>query len=201
MSYKLIELNDDLRSLRDLKFNVDIVGAFLIVRDIPYVNAERQVHRDGILVTELTLSGDKTIAPERHQMRFIGECPCDSHGVALDAIRPSEQKHRINSEVTCDFEFSNKPRPEGYLDHAEKVRNYAALISGPASTIDPTATPMTGNVVEPGDDESPFNYLDTNSAKAQISVITEKLAADRIAIVGLGGTGSYVLDLIAKTPV
>ena len=66
MSYKLIELNDDLRSLRDLKFNVDIVGAFLIVRDIPYVNAERQVHRDGILVTELTLSGDKALRLMRY---------------------------------------------------------------------------------------------------------------------------------------
>ena len=32
-------------------------------------------------------------------------------------------------------------------------------------------------------------------------MITGKLAVPQIAIVGLGGTGSYILDLIAKTPV
>jgi ThiF family len=31
--------------------------------------------------------------------------------------------------------------------------------------------------------------------------VTEKLKIGRVAIVGLGGTGSYVLDFIAKTPV
>lgn len=32
-------------------------------------------------------------------------------------------------------------------------------------------------------------------------MVTRKLAFDKLAIVGLGGTGSYVLDLVAKTPV
>ncbi|WP_284126425.1 ThiF family adenylyltransferase [Parerythrobacter aestuarii] len=201
MSYKLIELNEDLRRLRELKFNVDIEGAYLIVRDIPYLNSQKEVKRDGILATELTLNGDKTIAPARHQIRFKGEAPCDAQGIAIDALRQSAKKHQVTRGITCDFEFSNKPRPEGYLDFREKIQNYAGIISGPASTLDPTATPMTGNVVEPQPDESPFNYLDTNSAKAEISMLSERLAVERIAIVGLGGTGSYVLDQMAKTPV
>lgn len=32
-------------------------------------------------------------------------------------------------------------------------------------------------------------------------MVSERLAQDRIAIVGLGGTGSFVLDQVAKTPV
>ena len=44
-------------------------------------------------------------------------------------------------------------------------------------------------------------YLDTNSARAQITPITDKLRGLKIAIVGLGGTGSYILDLVSKTPV
>ena len=47
----------------------------------------------------------------------------------------------------------------------------------------------------------PFNYPDTASSRAEISHITEKLANSYVAIVGLGGTGSYVLDFVAKTPV
>ena len=46
-----------------------------------------------------------------------------------------------------------------------------------------------------------FHYLDTASSRAEIRVASAKLAIERLAIVGIGGTGSYVLDLIAKTPV
>ena len=34
-----------------------------------------------------------------------------------------------------------------------------------------------------------------------IGALTELLIKDKVAIIGLGGTGSYILDLIAKTPV
>ena len=63
---------------------------------------------------------------------------------------------------------------------------------------------MTANVfpVVPVDDvDTPFKYSDTASSRAGIDAIATKLALPRIAIVGLGGTGSYVLDLVAKTPV
>jgi hypothetical protein len=46
-----------------------------------------------------------------------------------------------------------------------------------------------------------FNYFDTASSRAEIDLITKKLALPKMAIVGLGGTGAYVLDLVAKTPV
>jgi hypothetical protein len=51
------------------------------------------------------------------------------------------------------------------------------------------------------DEDSVFNYIDTASSRAGINVVTRKLELEKIGIVGLGGTGSYVLDLIAKTPV
>ena len=56
-------------------------------------------------------------------------------------------------------------------------------------------------IVESEDDDSSFVFLDTNSARAQIMPITDKLKGLKIAIVGLGGTGSYILDLVAKTSV
>ena len=46
-----------------------------------------------------------------------------------------------------------------------------------------------------------FRYLDTASSRAGISLLTGKLAVPKVAIVGLGGTGAYILDLVAKTPV
>lgn len=50
-------------------------------------------------------------------------------------------------------------------------------------------------------DQSAFKYPDTNSARADIELLNRKFQHQKIAIIGLGGTGSYMLDLVAKTPV
>ena len=46
-----------------------------------------------------------------------------------------------------------------------------------------------------------FKYPDTNSSRAKIDYLNRKFRNQKIAIIGLGGTGSYVLDHVAKTPV
>ena len=46
-----------------------------------------------------------------------------------------------------------------------------------------------------------FNYIDTASSRAGINVVGQKLERGKVGIIGLGGTGSYVIDLVAKTPV
>ena len=46
---------------------------------------------------------------------------------------------------------------------------------------------------------NPFKFLDTASSRAFTTDLAQKIAHERVAIVGVGGTGSYVLDLIAKT--
>jgi len=51
------------------------------------------------------------------------------------------------------------------------------------------------------EDNSPFRYADTASSRSEIAAIAAKLVGLQVAIIGLGGTGSYVLDFLAKTPV
>lgn len=46
-----------------------------------------------------------------------------------------------------------------------------------------------------------FRYPDTNSSRAQIEYLNRKFKNQKIAIIGMGGTGSYILDLVSKTPV
>jgi hypothetical protein len=46
-----------------------------------------------------------------------------------------------------------------------------------------------------------FKYPDTNSTRANIEFLNRKFKNQKIAIIGLGGTGSYILDLVSKTPV
>lgn len=50
-------------------------------------------------------------------------------------------------------------------------------------------------------EDNSFQYQDLNSSRAGINHVGEKLKGQKIAIIGLGGTGSYILDLISKSPV
>jgi len=75
------------------------------------------------------------------------------------------------------------------------------MLEGPAQVIDHTATAKVFPVIRADEAESVFVYEDTASSRAGIVTMTKKLERGRIAIVGLGGTGSYVLDHLAKTPV
>lgn len=81
------------------------------------------------------------------------------------------------------------------------MTRYVEIISAPAQAIDDSVTAKTFKVIECQNEESVFNYIDTCSSRANINIISDKLKTYKIGIVGLGGTGSYVLDLIAKTPV
>ncbi len=47
----------------------------------------------------------------------------------------------------------------------------------------------------------PFHIPNTFEARADIAPVQDRIRGQRIAIIGLGGTGAYLLDLIAKTPV
>lgn len=60
---------------------------------------------------------------------------------------------------------------------------------------------LTFHPISSEDDDSVFCYFDTASSRSGTLSINKKLMKNKIAIIGLGGTGSYVLDLIAKTPI
>jgi tRNA A37 threonylcarbamoyladenosine dehydratase len=81
------------------------------------------------------------------------------------------------------------------------MTSYANILVSQALAIDPSATAQTFRVTESEDEDSPFIYCDNASSRAGISAISAKLRLRRIGIFGLGGSGAYILDLVAKTPV
>jgi hypothetical protein len=62
------------------------------------------------------------------------------------------------------------------------------------------ANPYTFHTVEKMSD-SVFKFHDTLTSRAEISDLSAKFANDVVAVMGLGGTGAYVLDFLVKTPV
>ena len=199
MRQPLIDLSDDLKRLADDGYEVETWSGFLILKNIPYVTTDGSVER-GALVSKLELSGDVTTRPGDHVAYLIGGPPCDHTGQPLSRIIINQNPTRLAEGLEINCTFSSKP-PAGYQDYYEKMNTYASIISRHARVLDPDATARTFSLVESADEDSVFNYVDTASSRAQLGIVNEKLKLKAVAIIGLGGTGSYILDLVAKTPV
>lgn len=201
MSRRPIDHSPDLKKLQDEGYELEIRSTFLLVHNVPYLTRNREVKR-GTLVSKLDLAGDVTVKPENHVAHFAGEYPCGADGQEIAQIRSQSGRQLLGENVEVDHAFSAKPTVGSYQDYYEKVTTYVAILSGPAQVLDRSATARTfAPIASAEGDPTVFKYLDTASSRAEIGVVTKKLEVRRVAIVGLGGTGGYVLDLVSKTPV
>ena len=120
----------------------------------------------------------------------------------MDALGNPGQGRDIDTSLKANHTFSRRPQPSGaYTDYYHKMTTYVAIIESQAQLVDESVTAHTRSPIRPNPEESAFEYLETSSARAGIGPINQKLTGEKVAIVGLGGTGSYILDLVAKTPV
>jgi hypothetical protein len=199
MSHELISRSADLRQLQDEGYEVEVRSNHLLIHSVPYLNSRGVVGR-GTLVSDLTLAGDVTTTPGNHVAWFVGEHPCQKDGREIPQIKHTSQSTQLAQDIVVNHSFSNKPA-QGYANYHQKMTRYIDIVSAPAQSVDPTATARTFKPVAASPEQSVFEYLDTASSRAGILAVSDKLKTSRVAIVGLGGTGSYVLDLVAKTPV
>lgn len=192
----------DFATLQEMGLEVEIRNGHLLIHSVPYVDARRQVRR-GILVTNLTGNIAVLGRPSDHVVWFVGDLPHKRDGRPMTNLqindgRPLWDGFQVNRQ------FSNKPevfKDTGFPDYVSKMQHYISLLCPEASAIDPSATPFTGKILAAEPDESIFEYWDTAASRAGIVALSAKLAMPRVAIIGLGGTGSYVLDQLAKTPI
>src|SRR4051794_7475719 len=205
MSGSLISRSPDLARLAHEGYAIEVRAGHLLIHDVPHVGPDQQVHR-GVLVSSLSttvVDGDEvTSPPDTHVIEFAGEVPSDRSGRRLDQLINADVSRDLGNDIHVRYSFSHKPpNSSGYPDYYEKVVSYVAILGGPAVVVDPEVTACTFRVVDVVEDGSPFLYQDTASARAGIGAMSEKLKVGSIAIIGVGGTGSYLLDLLAKTHV
>jgi len=197
MSEKLIDRSPDLKRLRDEGYEIEVRHGFLIVHSVPYVNGQKQVML-GKVVTDLTLNNDKTVKPADHQVWFVGDHPCNCDGSTITQIKNETTTRTLCEGVVVQHRFSCKPQG-GYPDYYSKITRYVEIIQNQAKTIDPKVDARTFKPIVSSDEDSIFLYTDSASSRAGIANVTRKTAMGKIAIIGLGGSGAYVLDLVAKT--
>ncbi|WJI14646.1 ThiF family adenylyltransferase [Pseudoxanthomonas winnipegensis] len=200
MSSSLISRSPELQRLRDEGYDLEIRDSHLLVKGIAYATVDKTV-AVGTLVIALHLTADVAHTAPDHTAWFAGQVPCDSFGQPLNKIINNSNRMERAPGLWIDHYFSSKPKSGLYSGYYEQVSTYAKLLLGHAQAVDPraTSTPHASPVeVQP---KSVFAYEDSASPRAGLSVPTAKLRGQRIAIVGLGGTGAHLLDLICKTPV
>lgn len=196
---RLVRSSRDLTRLVQEGYAVRVVSGFLVVDDIPFVNDAGEVHW-GSFLCPLDLAGDTTARPKTHVMCFVGGVPRDKNGAPIsDLVNDGVERWTASAELTAACGFSQKP-DGGYPDFYEKVVSYVAMVVGHAQAIQPDATPLTFKPVQTDEDDGVFRYVDTFSSRSGITDLNERLALNKVVIIGLGGTGSYLLDLLAKTP-
>lgn len=201
MSQLLISRSSDLKRLRDEGYEVEVRSNYLLVHAVPYVTSRGEIAY-GTLCSELTLaSPEQTAPPSTHVAHFVGEFPHNADGSRITAIEHGTGPFNWAENLVPNFSFSNKPRSGSFSNYYEKMTSYIGVLWHQARAKDGDADPRTFRLVESLEADSVFNYEDTASSRAGIQPIAKRLAQYKIAIVGLGGTGAYILDLVAKTHV
>jgi hypothetical protein len=200
---KLVSHNDDIRRLVEKGFAVGFDSNCLIVRDIPYLDSERKLHI-GAMVAKLVFVDQERVVQDDHQIFFAGGVPHGLEGQPIPNLAGGPYQLPLSEaakDVVVERSFSNKPKvAQKFTDFFEKIESYVTIISGPAIELHGTS-PYTFRSVEDVPADSVFKFHDTLTSRAEITDLSAKFKDDVIAIIGLGGTGAYVLDFIVKTPV
>lgn len=201
MFRQLVNHNEDIKRLVEKGYAVGFDSNCIVIRDIPYLDSEKQL-RTGAIVSKLEFIDDVRVKQIDHQVFFCGSHPHDKNGKPIPNLGGDVIQMPLKSkDIIIQRSFSNKPvGRNGFDDHFEKIQSYVHIISGPAINMY-GANPLTYNVTEEDTTESVFKFADTLTSRAELSDLAALFKDDVIAIIGLGGTGSYILDFLVKTPV
>lgn len=206
MFQKLVSHNEDLRRLVEKGYAVAFDGGHMVVRDIPYLDAAGAVQW-AAFVAKLVFVDDERVVQDDHQIYFSGGVPHNMDGTFVQNLAGGPHTITLSKnaeDVVVQRSFSNKPRTSDgsgkFANFFDKLESYVSLIAGPAMSRY-NVNPYSFRIDEADQEPSVFKLQDTLTSRAEITELNRKFAIDVIAIIGLGGTGSFVLDYVVKTPV
>lgn len=200
--------SEDLIRLRNEGVRYSLVGGcHLVIDGIPYLNRQKALST-GQLVFRLKTSGRNILPPEDHTAHWIGEVPANMDGSLIQGLLLpcASQNINLGNGIVANFFLSCKQIDvKGYsvadTNHYDKVMRYITVISTPAKHLYPQECDRMVRPIIIQQADYPLVYGDTNSSRAGVLSITQRLENQKIAIVGMGGTGSYLLEFLAKCPV
>lgn len=200
---ELASRNRFVQDLEEEGYLLDFVGGYFLIYGLPYLN-ERGELAHGDWASPIDLSADGVLDPPgNHQAWFRGGRPHDQNGRQL-RLGGGADRIKVAEGFETDSSFSYKlldaaGQMRSYNSFEEKVRTYLDTIIGPALTVFPDATPLRAIEVRAAEQGTPLRFPDTLSSRYHMNDVSRLLQGKKVAVVGLGGTGSYILDFIART--
>lgn len=205
MSSKPTAHDSGLQRLLDEGYEIQVCQQHLLVHGVPYVAADRTV-KLGTIVCKFIENAGVVLPPtppeDTHQVWWTGEYPCFADGNLISQIENEHECKELLKGCTIQHRFSNKPAGvDNFVSHYDKIVHYVTLLQDQAKVIDSAVDARTRRLAMMDQGTSVFQYEDTASVRAEIVMTSARLGVGKVAIIGIGGTGSYVLDQVAKTPV
>jgi molybdopterin/thiamine biosynthesis adenylyltransferase len=199
---ELASHNPYINELDEIGYHVDFVGGYFVIYGLPYLDQEGGL-KYGDWASPVDLNGAVIDVPKNnHQAWWRGGRPHDGSKHVL-RLGGGLARVTVTQDLITDLSFSFKLQEDGvnrdYRSFEEKVRTYLDTITTPAMQAHPEATPFRGIQVKAAAQGTPLRYPDTMSARYHMNDISLLLKGKKVAIIGLGGTGSYILDFIART--
>lgn len=177
-------------------YSVGIHNKNLYIHNVPIINSSWYVE-DWILISSLETSNIaqhwvySTIKPYR--INEAGSCI------------PDDAPHYNVSPTNIDwidvYQLSRKP-PKDYTDYYHKMVTYINILLQNAKEVNPDASatrwipsPYPSNLI------SILNHFDSNASRGNFWYLDECFYGHDVAIIGMGWTWSYILDLVSRVPV
>ena len=209
MSSSPIDRSPDLKALTEAGYPLELRGAYLVVKNVPYLNdaAGRLARADMVMSIEFP-DGTAT-PPGDHTVWWTGKPPFRADGSSMEdylSCGAWAEGHDLGEGLTAYMRWSRKLVANGkkraYVDYEEKVTTYIAEVAGQADIRHPGVLEAAKTGEAPTITlNSRFKYVETNTYRYGLKGIEQRIEDEIVAIVGVGGTGSYLMDILAKTNV
>jgi hypothetical protein len=192
--------NEAIRRLLEKGYALRYDSDYLVVRDIPYLDSQLAL-QVGAIVTKLVFVDKFQVKQDDHQVFFAGGVPHGLDGKAIPNLGGGATSLPLGkTDVAVQRSFSNKPASGAFPDFFAKIEHYRNLIAGPAEYLH-GFNPLTFNVDNDIVADSVFKFRDSLTSRAEIGDLAAVFKNEVVAVIGLGGTGVYLLDFMVKTPV
>jgi molybdopterin/thiamine biosynthesis adenylyltransferase len=198
--------NADVQALIDDGYSVVIIDdRYLIVENVPYCPAAGQIEYGDIISPFSVVNGASQLNND-HTVWFTGTVPHTAQGTSLQNALVADTTEALiaNRKVRC--RLSNKPEQPDDLVHLlqsfhVKMLHYVNKLSRHARDIDESARADYRGRLQINAQPSVFYFPNAAIARSGLDAYEDKLRQRKVAIVGVGGTGSYILDALAKMPI
>lgn len=194
--------NPDLQRLVDDGFHVSLEGQHLVIHRVPYVTKDRTVAYCSLISTYC----EHEVAAgyiNDHTVFVVGDIPYRDDGISLEVAMVANASKQIiaGRSVGCQLSYKTEPLSAMLANYHSKMTHYVRKLGSYVEAIDASANVRGIGSFTARSVPSVFHFPNGSSARAGLEAYEQKLELQKVAIIGLGGTGSFLLDGLAKTPV